>query len=119
MEDRAARKTKSVDALKKSSNDPRVIVVVARMFWAERNIAKARGWFEKAAAVNPDLGDTWAWWLKFERQHGSEAEQQKLVARCATADPHHGMVWQDVLKHPDNSSKSTAEVLAITADRLA
>ena len=50
------RKTKSVDALKQTNNDPRVIVVVARMFWSERNIAKARSWFEKAAMNTPDLG---------------------------------------------------------------
>lgn len=56
MEGRVQRKTKSIDALKKSNNDPRVIVVVARMFWSERNIAKARSWFEKAVTVNPDLG---------------------------------------------------------------
>lgn len=56
MEGRVARKTKSVDALKKSNNDPRVIVVVARMFWTERNLAKARNWFEKAVTVDKDLG---------------------------------------------------------------
>lgn len=72
MEGRVARKTKSVDALKKANNDPRVIVVVARMFWSERNIAKARTWFEKAVTVEKDLGDSWGWWYKFEKQHGTK-----------------------------------------------
>jgi pre-mRNA-processing factor 6 len=56
METRQQRKSKAVDALKKTNNDPRVIIVTARMFWTERNIPKARSWFEKAVAVNPDLG---------------------------------------------------------------
>lgn len=118
MEDRAARKTKSADALKKSNNDPRVVVVVARMFWQERNVAKARNWFEKAVSINPDLGDTWAWMFKFEEQHGTEDARAKLVARCAAAEPHHGPVWQATLKAPENSNKTTEDVLRLTAASL-
>ena len=35
-------------------------------------IERARDWFGRATATDPDLGDVWAWWLKFERQHGTE-----------------------------------------------
>ncbi len=70
-EPRPGRKSRSTDALKKSNNDPLVICTVARLFWAERKIEKARQWFERAVAGNSDLGDIWAWWLKFERQHGT------------------------------------------------
>lgn len=118
MEDRAARKTKSADALKRSNNDPRVVVCVARMFWQERNLAKARNWFEKAVTINPDLGDTWAWMFKFEKQHGT-AEQQKAVSdRCTAAEPHHGPTWQQVLKDPANANKTTADILELTAEIL-
>jgi pre-mRNA-processing factor 6 len=71
MEDRPKRKTRSVDALKKANNHPLVLVAVARLFWAERKLDKARSWFERAANANPDLGDSWAWWYKFELQHGT------------------------------------------------
>ena len=71
-EPRPTRKSRSVDALKKSRDDPLIICTVARLFWAERKIEKAREWFGRAIAQNPDLGDIWAWWLKFERQHGTE-----------------------------------------------
>jgi pre-mRNA-processing factor 6 len=70
-EPRPARKSRSVDALKKSADNPVIICTVARLFWAERKIEKARQWFGRAVATNPDLGDSWAWWLKFERQHGT------------------------------------------------
>lgn len=72
-EPRPMRKARSVDALKKSADDPTIICTVARLFWAERKIEKARQWFGRAVATDPDLGDSWGWWLKFERQHGTEA----------------------------------------------
>lgn len=69
-EPRPTRKSRSADALRKSADDPLILCTVARLFWTERKIEKARQWFERAIAANPDLGDNWAWWLKFERQHG-------------------------------------------------
>ena len=70
-EPRPMRKSRSVDALKKSADNPLIICTVARLFWAERKIEKARQWFGRAVATDPDLGDLWGWWLKFERQHGT------------------------------------------------
>jgi pre-mRNA-processing factor 6 len=72
MEPRPMRKARSVDALKKCDNDPAVIVAVARLFWFERKIEKARTWFSRACKLDPDNGDAWAWWFKFECQHGTE-----------------------------------------------
>lgn len=75
-EPRPGRKSRSTDALKKSNNDPLVICTVARLFWAERKIEKARQWFERAVRENSDLGDIWAWWLRFERQYGTTVSVQ-------------------------------------------
>jgi pre-mRNA-processing factor 6 len=72
QEPRATRKSKSVDALKKTHDHPVVICAVARLFWSERKIEKARSWFERSTAADATLGDSWAWWLKFERQHGTQ-----------------------------------------------
>ncbi|KAG6836096.1 hypothetical protein H0H93_011434 [Arthromyces matolae] len=71
-EARPTRKARSVDALKKSKYDPVILCTVARLFWQERKLEKARQWFERSVTTDPDLGDSWAWWLKFERQHGTE-----------------------------------------------
>lgn len=71
-EPRPMRKARSVDALKKSADNPVIICTVARLFWADRKIEKARQWFGRAVATDMDLGDSWGWWLKFEQQHGTE-----------------------------------------------
>jgi len=57
---RPARKTKSIDALKKCEHDPYVLLAVARMFWSERKITKAREWFKRCTRAEPDFGDAWA-----------------------------------------------------------
>ena len=71
QEPRPTRKSRSADALRKAADDPLIICTVARLFWNERKIEKARQWFERAVTGNSDFGDIWAWWLKFERQHGT------------------------------------------------
>ena len=55
-----ARKTKSIDALKKCEHDPHVLLAAARMFWSERKITKAREWFKRCTKLDPDFGDGWA-----------------------------------------------------------
>ena len=42
------------------------------IFWAERKVNKAREWFNRTVRIEPDLGDAWAYFLKFEEQHGTE-----------------------------------------------
>ena len=43
-----------------------------RLFWTERKISKAREWFIRAVKIDPDLGDSWAYYYKFELQFGTE-----------------------------------------------
>ncbi|KAI8824841.1 PRP1 splicing factor, N-terminal-domain-containing protein [Fimicolochytrium jonesii] len=146
MEPRAQRKTRSADALKKCENDPVVVVTVARLFWAERKVDKARNWFGRAVKTDPDLGDSWAWWYKFEGEHGEqqhggangagsngtgaapngangattgENERQKdVVKACIAAEPAHGEKWQAVAKDLANVGKSSDEILRIVARGL-
>lgn len=42
------------------------------IFWAERKVAKAREWFNRTVKIEPDLGDAWAYFYKFEQAHGDE-----------------------------------------------
>jgi pre-mRNA-processing factor 6 len=72
LEGRAQRKTKSVDALKKCEHDPQVLLAVSKLFWTERKLNKCREWFNRALKIEPDLGDTWAYFYKFELIHGTE-----------------------------------------------
>lgn len=117
-EPRASRKTKSVDALRKTKDNPLVVCTVARVLWADRVIERARDWFGRATATDPDLGDIWGWWLKFERQHGTEEQREGVRRKCVAADPHHSPVWQSVAKDVKNARQSTREILEIVADLL-
>ncbi|EJT98800.1 hypothetical protein DACRYDRAFT_24349 [Dacryopinax primogenitus] len=127
-EPRASRKRVSVDAIKKCNDDPQVILSVARMFYYDRSIMKARQWFERAVTASPDLGDAWAWYVKFARQYGTEGESnpeaierckpESIVQRTITAEPHHGSVWQSIAKGMKNARKNTAEILELAVASL-
>lgn len=86
QEPRPTRKSRSADALRKAADDPLIICTVARLFWNERKIEKARQWFERAIKINPDLGDVWAWWLKFEGQHGTQVRSDYDTCLCIFPD---------------------------------
>jgi len=46
--------------------------VVDRLLWVERKIVKAREWFLRTVKIDPDLGDAWAYFYRFELTHGTE-----------------------------------------------
>merc|ERR1719225_1387795 len=91
METRPKRKTKSVDAMKKCEHDPAVLLAVAKLFWSERKIQKARDWFTRTVKLQPvhhenmgthpdkypycGCGDAWVNFYKFELIHGTEEQQ--------------------------------------------
>ncbi|KAJ3196950.1 hypothetical protein HK101_006999 [Irineochytrium annulatum] len=110
-EPRPQRKSRSMDALKKCENDPAVLVTVARLFWSERKVDKARNWFGRAVKVNPEIGDSWAWWLKFEIMHGDEAQRADIIAKCLAAQPKYGEYWQPVAKNVANWGKKEDQIL--------
>ncbi len=95
-----------------------VVCTVARLFWAERNIEKARNWFQRAAKINPDLGDVYAWWLKFELEHGTQEHQQDVIDKCVHAEPHHGERWCRAAKDPKSWRKKTADILNLVVVEL-
>ncbi|KAK0440011.1 PRP1 splicing factor, N-terminal-domain-containing protein [Desarmillaria tabescens] len=121
-EPRPMRKARSADALKKTGGGEgggsAVICTIARLFWAERKVEKARQWFGRAVGVDGDLGDLWGWWLKFERQHGVEEQREEVRVRCVQAEPHHGLVWPAVAKDLKNVGKGAREILEMVADKL-
>ena len=62
--------------------------IIDRLFWTERKVTKAREWFIRAVKIDPDLGDSWAYYLKFELQHGTEVshhplERATMVSLCS------------------------------------
>jgi len=118
MEGKAQRKTKSVDALKKCEHDPLVLLAVAKLFWCERKLNKCREWFNRALKIEPDLGDTWAYFYKFELLHGTEQSQQDIMKRCIQAEPHYGENWCKISKDIKNWKNKTEEILVLVANGL-
>jgi pre-mRNA-processing factor 6 len=111
MESRPQRKARSADALKKCEGDATVVATVARLFWGERKLDKARNWFNKAVKTDPDNGDLWAWLLKFEMMHGDEEKVKQVIRQCIEADPKHGEQWPVIRKQVSNFGKSCEEIL--------
>ncbi|MCP9262881.1 Pre-mRNA-processing factor 6 [Dirofilaria immitis] len=118
MEERHGRRTKSVDALKKCEHNADVLLAVAKLFWTERKIRKAREWFQRTVKIDPDFGDAWAFFYKFELLHGSQEEQELVKKKCLQAEPRHGELWQQVSKDVENWRKRTDEILAELAEKL-
>jgi pre-mRNA-processing factor 6 len=111
LQPRTQRKPLSLEAIKAVDNDPILFVTVARIFWGERKLDKALNWFEKAIVLDSDLGDAWAWYLKFLGQHGTDEKREEVITKCVATEPKHGEVWQRVRKDPKNAYLSTEEVL--------
>lgn len=69
----SAKQARFVEALQTLPGDPHILCSVARHFWAQNKSMQARNFFTRIFQNNnnEDLGDLWAWWLKFERDHGT------------------------------------------------
>ena len=141
LEPRTQRKPRSLEAIRKVDNDPLLFVAVARIFWGERKLDKAAGWFEKAVLLDSDLGDTWAWYSKFLEQYGTEVslnpardasdaavltsaqeKRQDVLQKCISNEPKHGEIWQSVAKDPAliaaGRVKGVEDILKIVMSRL-
>jgi len=115
---RVEQKSKSADAIKRRPDDPRVIAAVASLFASERKHDKARKWFERAAKLDPDLGDSWARWYAFELDAGKKEGQEDVKQRCVAAEPKHGELWCVVSKAMANRRKPTKEHLEAAARKI-
>lgn len=111
LEGRPQRKSKSVDALKKCEHDPNVLLAVSKLFWSERKIQKCREWFNRTVKIDPDFGDAWGFFYKFELILGTEEQQQEVVARCIAAEPKHGEEWCKISKNIVNWCFKTEDIL--------
>ena len=118
LEQRTHRRPRLVEAIEKVGNDPILYVTVARNFWLERKLPKASNWFEKAILVDPDYGDTWAWYWKFLKMHGTEEKRGDVLGKLGITEPRHGEVWQKVAKHPGARYKNSEEILEAVVKEL-
>ena len=115
---RVEQKSKSADAIQRCPDDPRVIYAVASLFANDRKFDKARKWFDRAVILDRDLGDAWVRYYAFEMEHGTKEQQEKVLERCAQAEPKHGELWTSVLKDMANRKKTIGEVLMLASKQL-
>jgi pre-mRNA-processing factor 6 len=115
---RTEQKSRCADAIKRCPDDPLVISAVASLFASERKYDKARKWFERAVALNPDIGDSWAQFYSFELTYGTAEHQQNIMVRCKKAEPRHGELWCRVAKDMKNRRKTTEELLHLVTKDL-
>ncbi|BFZ22629.1 hypothetical protein BsWGS_25668 [Bradybaena similaris] len=118
MEARPRRKTKCADALKTCQPNAHVLLAASKLFWCELKISKARDWFNRTVKTDPDFGDAWGYFYKFELIHGEEKRQTDIKQRCAAAEPHHGEQWCRVSKDICNWRLKTEEILSLVAKSL-
>ncbi|EEB05624.1 U4/U6 X U5 tri-snRNP complex subunit Prp1 [Schizosaccharomyces japonicus yFS275] len=118
LEPRAQRKTRATDALRKCEHNAFLLCTVARIFWIERKLDKARNWFFKAIKADQDNGDVWAWFYKFSLEVGTKENQEEVLTNCTTADPRHGYYWPKITKDIGNARKPIRELLTIAAESL-
>lgn len=118
LEPRPQRKTKSIDALKCCEHDAHVLLAVSKLFWSERKIQKARDWFNRTIKLEPDLGDAWAYYYKFEKFHGSDEQKNDVSLRCVQAEPRHGEEWTKISKLSENWKLKTSDVLMLCAEKI-
>jgi len=89
-----------------------------RLFWSERKITKAREWFHRTVKIDSDLGDAWAFFYKFELQHGTEEQREEVRRRCENAEPRHGELWCAVSKDIANWQRKIGEILVLVAAHI-
>jgi len=131
---RPQRKARSVDALKACDDDPDVVCAVARLFWNDRKLDKARAWFNRAATLRPEDGDVWVRYYAFEKSLEDDAEsninplnakkakkakdddtttspKEDVLARASKASPNRGRYWAPVRKDFNNWRDSVSETV--------
>ncbi|CAH1772919.1 unnamed protein product [Owenia fusiformis] len=118
LEARPQRKTKSVDALKRCEHDAHVLLAVSKLFWSERKLGKARDWLTRTVKIDPDHGDAWANFYKYELLHGTEEQQEAIKKRCINAEPKHGELWCKTSKVISNWRLKCEEILPLVANAL-
>lgn len=117
---RAQRKSLCRALLLKNDNikDPQYVnLAIAKVEWADGNVDEARNLFNVAVKLDPDLGDSWAYFYRFETLCGTEATQEDVTKRCVVAEPRHGSEWCKVSKAPENWKLTIKDILiCVSAD---
>jgi len=109
---------KAADALSKQEHSEHIMTSIGKIYMIERNVEKARRWFENALSVNPDYGDAWVYHYKNEVLFGNEQRVEDILTKCESANPHHGEIWVSLSKKVENWKLKTKDILLKAADTI-
>jgi len=68
--------------------------------------------------LEPDLGDAWIHFYKFELIHGTAEQQEDVKKRCIAAEPSHGPLWCKYSKDIKHWQEKTEFFLLLGANNL-
>jgi pre-mRNA-processing factor 6 len=114
------QRERCTDALKRCDKDALVLLAVAKVFWSDRKLDKAKVWLERACALDPKLGDAWCYLYLYARQHETAEAQTKAIQRCVAAEPNKGEHWTAVSKSLEwvRNKQSTEQLLMRVIERI-
>lgn len=102
LEPKATRKKKILEALDKCRQDPYVNISVAKLFWKERKMEKARKWIEKSTFERPEIVDSWAALYLFELEEAGNDKAQSVLAQAKAVDStRQGRLFSKIKKSDD------------------
>uniref|UniRef100_T1JXI3 Suppressor of forked domain-containing protein n=1 Tax=Tetranychus urticae TaxID=32264 RepID=T1JXI3_TETUR len=58
-------------------------------------------------SIDPDFGDAWGYFYKFELMHGTEAQQQEVKNKCVDTEPRHNFI---IYRFPHKTFKLESEL---------
>mmetsp|Transcript_30357 Transcript_30357/g.116416 ORF Transcript_30357/g.116416 Transcript_30357/m.116416 type:complete len:97 (+) Transcript_30357:2605-2895(+) len=94
------------------------MLAVARLLWRDRKFDKAQDWFQRAVALDPDLGDAWATMWAFEKAHGNKERVDAVEKKCGEMDPKHGELWIAVSKKEGNEGLKAVDILRAVGEKI-
>merc|ERR1712080_247460 len=60
---------------------------------SDRKVQKCRDWMARTVKLDPDFGDAWINFYKFELVHGTPEQAEEVKKRCIASEPRHGELW--------------------------
>merc|ERR1712066_15176 len=112
------RKAKCSEALKICDNAPYVICAIAKLFWDDRKINRARNWLMRDVAISPKIGDFWGYLYCLELKYGTHEKQDEVIKKCKIAEPKYGDKWCKISKDPEQPTLTIEQILIKVATEI-
>ena len=79
---------------------------------------QCRDWLTRTVKLEPDLGDAWIYFYKFEQLFGTPDQQNEIKQRCINVEPRHGELWCKYAKDIKHWRQKTEFFLMLAAKDL-